>query len=179
MTLPKASSLLAAAGLLAATGCSSYRYMRDATAQLEDTRSAYVINNPGNKYNDDIVQGRVRPGMSRLQVRVTWGDPDQAQAILTATVDALRQEAPAYFGRLGLEEPQINLFDGPGVNPVPPSLTQRLDLPVRLLLALVAGVALCFLLDYLDDSVRSRQELEGMGIHVLAEVPTRRRWSGR
>jgi capsular polysaccharide biosynthesis protein len=114
-----------------------------------------------------------------VTIRVTWGDPDQAQAILTAAVDALRQEAPAYFGRLGLEEPQINLFDGPGVSPMPPSLTQRLDLPVRLLLALVAGVALSFLLDYLDDSVRGRQELEGMGIPVLAEVPTRRRWLSR
>jgi capsular polysaccharide biosynthesis protein len=114
-----------------------------------------------------------------VSVRVTWGDPDQALAILTAAVEVLQQEAPAYFGRLGLEEPRITLFDGPGVSPVPPSLTQRLDLPVRLLLALVAGIALCFLLDYLDDSIRGRQELEGMGIPVLAEVPARRRWLGR
>jgi capsular polysaccharide biosynthesis protein len=114
-----------------------------------------------------------------VSVRVTWGDPDQALAILTTAVEVLQQEAPAYFGRLGLEEPHVTLFDGPGVSPVPPSLTQRLDLPVRLLLALVAGVALCFLLDYLDDSVRGRQELESMGIPVLAEVPARRRWLGR
>jgi capsular polysaccharide biosynthesis protein len=51
------------------------------------------------------------------------------------------------------------------------SLTQRLDLPVRLLLALAAGLALIFLLDYLDDSVRGKAELEAMGIPVLAEVP--------
>jgi capsular polysaccharide biosynthesis protein len=114
-----------------------------------------------------------------VSVRVTWSDPDQALAILTAAVEVLQQEAPAYFGRLGLEEPRVTLFDGPGVSPLPPSLTQRLDLPVRLLLALIAGVALCFLLDYLDDSVRGRQELEGMGIPVLAEVPARRRWLGR
>jgi capsular polysaccharide biosynthesis protein len=44
-------------------------------------------------------------------------------------------------------------------------------LPVRLLLALAAGIALVFLLDYLDDSVRGRSELEAMGIAVLAEVP--------
>jgi capsular polysaccharide biosynthesis protein len=111
-----------------------------------------------------------------VTVRVTWGDPEQALTIFKTAVQALQKEAPAYFGRLGLEEPQITLFDGPSVSPVPASLTQRLDLPVRLLLALLAGVALAFLLDYLDDSIRGREELEGLGIHVLAEVPTRRRW---
>jgi capsular polysaccharide biosynthesis protein len=111
-----------------------------------------------------------------VTVRVTWGDPEQALTIFKTAVQALQKEAPAYFGRLGLEEPQITLFDGPSVSPVPASLTQRLDLPVRLLLALLAGAALAFLLDYLDDSIRGREELEGLGIHVLAEVPTRRRW---
>jgi len=51
--------------------------MRDPTADLERSRIEYVENNPGNKYNDDIASGKVRKGMSRLQVRVTWGDPDQ------------------------------------------------------------------------------------------------------
>ena len=71
-----------------------------------------------------------------VTVRATWGNPDEAVAILTAAIEVLQQEAPAYFGRLGLEQPQITLFDGPSVIPVPPSLTERLDLPVRLLLAL-------------------------------------------
>jgi hypothetical protein len=34
---------------------------------------------------------------------------------------------------------------------------------------------LAFLLDYLDDSVRGRPELEAMGITVLAEVPRKTR----
>jgi capsular polysaccharide biosynthesis protein len=113
-----------------------------------------------------------------VTVRATWSDPEGAMAILNTTVDVLRQEAPSYFGRLGQESPQITLFDGPGVGPVPPSLTQRLDLPLRLLLALIAGVALCFFLDYLDDSIRGREELESLDIPVLAEVPGRRRYFG-
>jgi capsular polysaccharide biosynthesis protein len=110
-----------------------------------------------------------------VEIRVTWPDPDQALAILNATVEVLQRDAPAFFGRLGALEPTVRLFDGPRVDPVLPGLSQQLDLPVRLLLALVAGVALCFLLDYLDDSVRGRLELEAMGIRVLAEVPGRRR----
>ena len=50
-------------------------------------------------------------------------------------------------------------------------LRERLDLPLRLLLALAAGVALAFLLDYLDDSVRSAAELEEMGLAVVGEIP--------
>lgn len=67
---------LTAGALLLAAGCSSYRYMRDSTAELERSRAEYVENNPGNRFNTDIGSGRVRKGMSRLQVRITWGDPD-------------------------------------------------------------------------------------------------------
>jgi capsular polysaccharide biosynthesis protein len=107
-------------------------------------------------------------------VQLTWHNPEEALAILNATIEVLQQEAPAFFGRLGAMQPQVTLFDGPGVVPVPPSLRQRLDIPIRLGLALIAGLALCFIVDYLDDSVRNKQELEGMGIEVLAEVPRRR-----
>ncbi|MCS7259601.1 MAG: hypothetical protein NZ765_02305, partial [Anaerolineae bacterium] len=108
-----------------------------------------------------------------VEIQVRWNDPDQARAILQTAIEVLQQEAPTYFGRLGALQPIVRLFDGPRVAPSPPSLTQRLDLPVRLLLAVLVGVALCFLLDYLDDSVRNRAELEAMGISVLAEVPGR------
>jgi hypothetical protein len=60
-----------------AIGCSSWRYIRDPTPDIENARQEYVVNNPGNRYNDDIASGRVRKGMSRLQVRVAWGDPDE------------------------------------------------------------------------------------------------------
>jgi capsular polysaccharide biosynthesis protein len=110
-----------------------------------------------------------------VTIRVTRDNPDEAIAVLAAAIEVLQQDAPAFFGRLGLEQPQVTLFDGPSVSPVPPSLTQRLDLPARLLLALVAGVAICFLLNYLDDSIQGREELEDMGIRVLTEVPRQRR----
>jgi hypothetical protein len=58
-------------------GCQAYRYMRDVTPEVEASRREYVDTNPGNRYNDDITTGQVRTGMSRLQVHVTWGDPDR------------------------------------------------------------------------------------------------------
>ena len=77
-----------------------------------------------------------------------------------------------YFPQSSETNTTITLIDTTGpflANP--PSLRQRLDLPIRLILALAAGIGLTFLLDYLDDSVRDRAELEAMGITVLAEVP--------
>jgi len=41
------------------------------------------------------------------------------------------------------------------------------------------GVALTFLLDYLDDSVRHRADLEALGIDLLAQVPSQRTWLAR
>jgi hypothetical protein len=79
MTFPRIAFLVLAT-LFAAAGCNSYRYLRDSTPQLEQMRYEYVRTNPGGKYNNDILAGRVVPGMSRLQVRVTWGDPDQVRA---------------------------------------------------------------------------------------------------
>lgn len=77
MSLPRAACFACVAVLVVGVlGCSSYQYMRHPTPDLERMRYEYVRNNPGNKYNNDILVGRVKPGMSRLQVRVTWGDPD-------------------------------------------------------------------------------------------------------
>ena len=38
-------------------------------------------------------------------------------------------------------------------------------------LALAAGLALAFLLDYLDDTVRGPGDLRALGLAVLGEVP--------
>jgi hypothetical protein len=68
---------IASALLLAGSGCGGYQYVRDVTPELEQSRQEYVQSNPENQYSDDILAGRVRKGMSRLQVRVTWGEPDE------------------------------------------------------------------------------------------------------
>ena len=109
-------------------------------------------------------------------VQATWGDADQAMAIVRAAVDTLQKEAPAYFGRLGELQPEIRVFDGPKVSAVATPLSHRLDIPIRLVLALLVGVAACFAWHYLDPVVRDRAEVEALGIPVLAQVLGKRRW---
>jgi capsular polysaccharide biosynthesis protein len=107
-----------------------------------------------------------------LRLNISWGNAAELAEIAQAIVTVMEQDSPKYLTQLGTPGALITVIDEPappGANP--PSLTQRLNLPVRLLLALAAGLALAFLLDYLDTSVRGRSELEAMGIAVLAEVP--------
>lgn len=106
-----------------------------------------------------------------VTLTVVWHDPDEALAISRAVVEALKEESPRYFARLGGLEPQISVFDGPRVARLAPSLWQQLDLPLRVLLALLVGLGLAFLLHYLDDRIREPADLEALGLPVLGEIP--------
>jgi len=106
-----------------------------------------------------------------MSVTITWGDPEQIIKIAEA-VGAIVQDAGAgYFPQLTGVPARAVLIDGPGIVQVGRSLKDKLDLPIRLFVALVAGVALAFLWDYLDATVRDRAELESLNLHVLGEIP--------
>ncbi len=77
MTTRRSRSLVFVAWVALLCGCAAFQSLRDPTPEIDTSRIDYVRNNPGNRFNDDIGTGRIRKGMSRLQVRVTWGDPDQ------------------------------------------------------------------------------------------------------
>jgi len=111
-----------------------------------------------------------------LTIIITWPNPEELRAIADAAVRALREENAKYFAQLGTERADIYVIDAPVIAPVGPSLRERLDLPIRLFLALVAGIALAFLLDYLDISVRGKEDVEAMGLVVLGQIPARRRF---
>ncbi|MBN1992400.1 MAG: hypothetical protein JW953_06820 [Anaerolineae bacterium] len=107
-----------------------------------------------------------------LRLNLSWGNEAELADIARAIVVVMEQDSPKYLTQLGTPGALIKVIDPPSLPTAnPPALTRRLDLPVRLLLALAAGIALAFLLDYLDDSVRGGSELEAMGIPVLAEIP--------
>ena len=105
-----------------------------------------------------------------LTLHIT-GDQAQLREIANAAAKALRERSADFLGQLGTTDADIRLIDPPVVLPAARSLKEKLDLPIRLFLALLAGVALTFLLDYLDDTARDRAEVEAMGLAVLGEIP--------
>ena len=114
-----------------------------------------------------------------MTVTITWPDSDQVQAIAEAVGAAVEDGGAEYFPQLSGVEASATLFDGPGIGLVGRSLRDKLDLPIRLFIAFVAGVALAFLWNYLDDTLRDRGEAEALGIPLLGEIPRESRWRFR
>lgn len=106
-----------------------------------------------------------------MTVSITSADSEQVQAIAETLATAVEDGGAGYFPQLAGVEARAVLIDGPGIAPVGRSLKDKLDLPMRLLVALVAGVALAFLWDYLDDTVRDRADAESLGVAILGEIP--------
>ncbi len=112
---------------------------------------------------------------SLLVVYVTWGNPDQLSALADSVTAVLREQNAAVFPQLGGLAAEVVSLDTGGIGPVPPSLRARLDLPLKVGLGLVTGVALALVAHYLDPFVRDKDELEAMGWIVMAEIPKGRR----
>lgn len=90
---------LLVAAALAVAGCNrGVVYYGDTTPKMEEVRHDYVRNNPGNRFNEDILEGRVHPGMSELQVRVAWGEPHHIAKGNEAGIDQVwtyREDEPS------------------------------------------------------------------------------------
>ena len=119
------------------------------------------------------IQGSTQAGTLHriLTVSITWGNAEQLAHIANAVVAVLPGEIAKHFAQVGTSGVYASLIDPPAVGGVGASLREKMDIPIRMLLALIAGLALAFVLDYLDDSVRNKGELESSGVTVLAEIP--------
>lgn len=113
-----------------------------------------------------------------MTVSITWSDRDQVQAIAEAVGAAVEDIGPDYFPQLAGVQAKAVLIDGPGIGLLGRSLKDKLDLPLRLFVALLAGVALAFLWDYLDNTIRDRAEVEALDLMIIGEIPRDKpRWS--
>jgi capsular polysaccharide biosynthesis protein len=145
-------------------------------AQMVATGNPQPVNPTGS------ISGSAEHRILTVTVTRTGGNDaaEQTGRIAEAVAAVLQEQAGEFFGQMSHDASaaDVTLNDPPIVVPLPPSLTARLDLPLRLGLALLAGVALTFLLDYLDVTIRDHAELEAMGLPVLGEIPStrRRKW---
>ena len=119
------------------------------------------------------IQGSANTQKLHRILTLTLGGVDEQQVTTVANCAAkvLRENNSKYFAQLNTYHASIQLIDGPTVSASTTDLRGRLDLPIRVALAAIAGVALAFLIDYLDDSVRGAGELTAMGLNVIGEIP--------
>lgn len=107
-----------------------------------------------------------------ISVQITWPDEGQLQDIAQAAVEALEEENAKYFAQLGSEGAQVFVIDSPKVVSLGIGLKDRLELPIRALLGVIAGLGLVFLIEYLDDTIREPEEVEALGMSVLGLIPS-------
>ncbi|MDI7275728.1 MAG: hypothetical protein QME94_07105 [Anaerolineae bacterium] len=131
------------------------------------------------------VQGATSGGKLHriLTVSMGWGDRDELEVLAQATATVLSEGRTPYFAQLRqLGTPVVmHLIDPPSISPMGVSLRSRVEMPLRVMLALLAGIALAFFLEYLDDTVHEPRDLSARGVPVLGAIPRRSAlpWVGR
>jgi len=140
-------------------------FAEEVSAELADS---YEFEVPPGAIQSSIAADNER---SVMVLFLSWGDPAQLEIIAEAATTVLQEKSGEYFPQIGEVGVEVIALDDPVVGAVPPPLTARVEPLIRFGLGLVAGVALAFLVEYLDPTVRERGDIEAMGLAVLAEVP--------
>lgn len=119
------------------------------------------------------IQGSLGADNARSMLTVTMnsGDGEQLKAMMDAAAVVLIEQNSTALPQLGGETAVVVQQDLPIVNQIPAGIRSQLDLPLRILLALGAGVGLAFLVEYLDPTIRERDELAQLGLPVVGEIP--------
>ncbi len=105
------------------------------------------------------------------QLFLSYPDAAALEAIAQAALEVLRTRAHDYFPQLGGQPARVTVLDPVRVTPAPPPAADRLAPLIRLGLALLAGVGLAFLAEYLDPFVRRREQVEALDLAVIASIP--------
>lgn len=132
--------------------------------------STQGIDAPPHTFN--VVADNVR---SKLQLSIQHGNAETLAQIMNAAMVVLTEQNAAALPQLGGDTAVIIPVDQPVVTPIPGSFRSQLDIPLRIALALIAGVGLALLAEYLNTAVRSREEVEDLGLPVLGEIPKGRK----
>ena len=112
---------------------------------------------------------------SMLTVSITGGETIAVHQALDGIITVLTEDNAAALPQLGGETAVLTQLDEPVVNQISGGIRSQLDLPLRVALALVAGLGLALLAHYIDPTVRDREEVARAGLPILAEIPKEKR----
>lgn len=105
------------------------------------------------------------------QLIMSYPDESGLRTITQVAMDVLRTRAQAYFPQFGNQPAEVTFLDLPQFAAAPPQLTNRFAPLIRLGMGLLGGVLLAFLWEYLDPFVYRREQVEAMGLTVVATIP--------
>ena len=115
-----------------------------------------------------VVADNVR---SKLAVSISYGDAETLAQIMDAAIVVLTEQNASALPQLGGDTAVVVQLDEPVVTPLPQGIRAQLDAPLRILIALFAGIGLALLVEYLDPTLRDRNEAEKLGLEIIGEIP--------
>lgn len=108
-----------------------------------------------------------------LDLQIASNDRDSALAIAEAFERVLNTKLSEYLAFMQVNNGYVRIINRPKValtNSLPLTLA---EIGLRTLAGLLGAVGLAFLLEYLDDRLRDRRQVESfLGTTVLAEIPS-------
>lgn len=105
------------------------------------------------------------------QIFLSWSDAAEMQIIIDAVIEVLQNRNQDYFPQLGGEPAHVIIMDDPVISPNAPSLPNRFRPLIQLALGVIAGVGLAFLVEYLDPTLRQKEDLTQIGLPIVASIP--------
>lgn len=134
-----------------------------------------VLEQQGSTITDNLSSAFIADSFrSILTLYVVWDDPNEIQAIADAAVMVLQTRNQTYFPQFAATPVEVVPLDDTEVSELAPPLTARIAPLIRIAVALAAGVGLAILVEYLDTSLRTRAEVETLGLPILGEIPAER-----
>ena len=110
-----------------------------------------------------------------LTVKVTSPDAEQARQVAEATSSVISKKGKDYLAQLQFQNAVVRVLDEPIVERQDNQIRGYVDMAVRTLLGAIAGLALTFLLHYLDSALYDAKEVESsLRLPVLGEIPQER-----
>ncbi|CRK81666.1 YveK family protein [Neobacillus massiliamazoniensis] len=104
-----------------------------------------------------------------VSIGVTYTDPKRAADIANTTATVFKAELPNIVSSNNVRD--VSILSNASVNPVPINHNQKMKIVIALVIGGVIGIGLAFLLDSLDDTLRSNNEVEEiLGLPVLGRV---------
>ena len=105
------------------------------------------------------------------QLFLSHPDAQALARVAAGAVQVLQTRGSDYLPQFGDGKVAVTVLDAPAIVPAPVPLSQRLSPLIRIALGFGMGLLLTVLAQALDPCLRSRSEVEGLGLAVLASLP--------
>jgi capsular polysaccharide biosynthesis protein len=151
-----------------AGGLSDWAKTGDFAEAVSDDLAARGVDASASQVAASIVSDHSR---SIVTLYFNGGDPGLLQSIAESAARVLQARNATVFPQSGPNGASVKALDSAAIGPTPPSLRARLDLPMRIGLAISVGVVLALVAHYLDPMVRERRDVEALGWPILGEIP--------